>query len=121
MNVFKNIEKENISWVETKSTTVTQTKNTSLHDKVNGIDVSAEIKIKMTSMPLEITGSASYMNKTSTHKLTNSLNYTQMYVCGSSNLDISKLHPNLELIGKLSELGATHVIIEVVFGCRANI
>ena len=121
INVFHQIGNDDRQWVKASGVNVSETTNSSLNDKKFDIGVDASIKIKMVSLPLSLEGSASYHKNTTTHSETKSISYSQVYATGSTQLKSNQISPDLTMISKLNEVGATLVIIEIIFGSRANI
>ena len=85
------------------------------------LGISADIAITMLTMPLEITGSASYKNMQMNYKDTKSYSESIVYATGTSHLSQSMCTPNVELADKLVDAGATHVVVGITYGARCNV
>ena len=92
-----------------------------LSDQMQELGISADITITMLTMPLEITGSASYKNMQMNYKDTKSYSESIVYATGTSHLSQSMCTPNVELADKLVDAGATHVVVGITYGARCNV
>ena len=88
---------------------------------MNELDFSAELSIQLQTYPISASGSAAYLSKTKTYFSSESFDVQYQYIKGSERVDLNQSDPDPEMIKKCVEMGATHVVLEVIRGGRAFI